>query len=271
MSRGAVALLVLGSLLVAPALAAKKPDRERAAYIRANYTKYEYRIPMRDGKRLFTAVYLPNARQRTYPILMYRTPYSVGPYGADGYRHTLGPYAAFEKEGFVFVFQDVRGRFMSEGTFVNMRPHAARINESTDTFDTIEWLLKHVKGHNGKVGMRGISYPGFYAAAGAIDSHPALKAISPQAPIADWFWDDMHHHGATILPLTMHTFKRGHRMMIQVQSTWFPLVDLNPQKYVPNIFWATRRDFVSATHRVHRSMAHASRVKVRVLPQGDSR
>lgn len=182
--------------------------RLRADYIRSNYSKFEYRVPMRDGKHLFTSVYVPNdvALGKSYPMLMTRTPYTVAPYGLDLYRNQLGPSADFEKEGFIFVMQDVRGRNMSEGEFVHMRPHnphkksAQDIDESSDTYDTIEWLLKHVRGHNGKVGLWGNSYPGFYSSMGAIDGHPALKAVSPQAPIADWFiGDDMHRNGALVL------------------------------------------------------------------------
>ena len=186
---------------------------ERAAFIRDHYAKYEYRIPMRDGVQLFTAVYVPNdaSAKQTYPILMTRTPYSVSPYGADRCRTTLGPSAAFEREGFIFVWQDVRGCYMSEGEFLNVRPHVNRkqgseAGENSDTFDTIDWLLSHVPGHNGKVGLWGLSYGGFYAAAGAIDTHPALVAVSPQAPIADWFWDDMHRHGAFNLGLSFLFF-----------------------------------------------------------------
>jgi putative CocE/NonD family hydrolase len=175
--------------------------------IKATYTKYEYRIPMRDGVRLFTAVYVPKDASQKYPILLNRTPYSVGPYGADRYRDNLGPSPLFAKEGYIFVYQDVRGRCMSEGTFVNMRPHIddkkgpGDIDESSDTYDTIEWLVKTVPGNNGKVGQYGISYPGFYTAAGMIDAHPALKAASPQAPVTDWFvGDDFHHNGALFLP-----------------------------------------------------------------------
>lgn len=184
-----------------------------AGWVRAHYSKYEYRIPMRDGARLFTAVYVPNEiGGGPWPMLMMRTPYSVGPYGADRYRRSLGPTPDFAKAGYIFVYQDVRGRYMSEGTFVNMRPHREHkrgpqdIDESTDTYDTIDWLLANVTGNNGKVGQYGISYPGFYTAAGMIDSHPALAAVSPQAPISDWFWDDMHHHGAFILPLAFNFF-----------------------------------------------------------------
>lgn len=176
-------------------------------YVHANYTKYEYRIPMRDGKKLFTSVYVPKDEAQKYPILLNRTPYNVKPYGVDQFKSDLGPSAQFGKEGYIFVYQDVRGRWMSEGEMVNMRPHLAAkngpqdIDESTDTFDTIDWLIKHLPQNNGKVGQWGISYPGFYTSAGMIDAHPALKASSPQAPIADWFTgDDWHHNGALILP-----------------------------------------------------------------------
>ena len=189
--------------------------QQRADYIRKNYSKFEYRIPARDGKLLFTAVYTPvqASATRPYPMLLQRTPYSVRPYGADQYKTVLAPSAAYEKEGFIFVFQDVRGSNMSEGEFVNMRPHqplkrsTQDIDESSDTFDSIEWLVRHVPFNNGRVGQWGISYPGFYAAAGAIDSHPALKAVSPQAPIADWFrGDDMHRNGAFNLQLAFGFF-----------------------------------------------------------------
>ncbi|MEM8929716.1 MAG: CocE/NonD family hydrolase [Acidobacteriota bacterium] len=188
-------------------------EAARAEFIRSHYTKTEHHIPMRDGVRLFTAVYTPNDLDGgPWPILLLRTPYDVGPYGIDRYKKRLGPHEAFEQSKFIFVFQDVRGRYLSEGDYVNMRPHIADktgpedIDESTDTWDTIDWLIRHLPHHNGKVGQWGISYPGFYTAAGAIDSHPALAAVSPQAPIADWWWDDMHHHGAFILPLAFNFF-----------------------------------------------------------------
>ncbi len=191
-------------LILSPFLLLTEEKEEK--YVRENYTKFEYLIPMRDGVRLFTSIYIPNDYSQKYPILLFRTPYSVGPYGADKYPERLGPSEHFAREGFIFVFQDVRGRFMSEGEFENMRPHLERkkdnkdVDESSDTYDTIEWLLRNIPYHNGRVGQWGISYPGFYTAAGMIDSHPALKAVSPQAPIADWFWDDFHHHGAFFLP-----------------------------------------------------------------------
>lgn len=193
--------IVAALLAQSPALHAQGLE-----FVRANYTKYEYRAPMRDGKRLFTAVYVPKDDSQTYPILLMRTPYSVAPYGVDRYPDTLRPGQAFAKAKYIFAYQDVRGRWMSEGEFVNMRPinpgHGPTVvDESTDTRDTIDFLLKTVKGHNGKVGQTGISYPGFYTVCGMIDAHPALVAASPQAPVTDWFvGDDWHHNGALFLP-----------------------------------------------------------------------
>ncbi len=181
----------------------------RAPALSDRYAKSEHMVSMRDGARLYTCVYAPRDRTQPWPILLVRTPYSCAPYGPDAYRDKLGPEPTFDEEGYIFVFQDVRGCYLSEGEFVNMRPHrtakrdASDVDESSDTFDTIEWLLSTVPGHNGRVGMWGISYPGFYAAAGMIDAHPALVAVSPQAPIADWWYDDFHHHGAFFLP---HSF-----------------------------------------------------------------
>ncbi len=180
-------------------------DREREGYIRLHYTKQEHMIPMRDGVKLFTAVYLPRDTTRKYPLLIKRTPYAVSPYGVDKFPSSLGPSEHFVKAGYIFVNQDVRGRFMSEGEFVQVTPHVPNkqkptdVDESTDAYDTIEWLVKNVPGHNGRVGMYGISYPGFYAAAGMIDAHPALVAVSPQAPVGDWFFDDFLHNGAFFL------------------------------------------------------------------------
>jgi putative CocE/NonD family hydrolase len=179
---------------------------DAARYVREQYVKQEQLVPMRDGVRLFTSIYAPKDQAHKHPILMTRTPYSVGPYGAERYRNNLGPSPQFLREGYIFVYQDVRGRFLSEGEFDNMRPHIdqkrskSQVDESSDTFDTIDWLLKNLPNHNGNVGLWGISYPGFYSSAGMIDAHPALKAVSPQAPIADWFFDDFHHHGALFLP-----------------------------------------------------------------------
>lgn len=187
------------------------PSRPLAAqgleYVKEHYTKYEFNIPMRDGVKLFTAVYAPKDHSQRYPILFNRTPYGAVPYGVDRYKSDLGPSPHFGREGYIFAYQDVRGRWMSGGEFVNVRPirpHTGDpkvIDESTDARDTIEWLLAHVENHNGRVGMWGISYPGYYTASALVDSHPALKAASPQAPIADWFvGDDWHHNGALFLP-----------------------------------------------------------------------
>jgi putative CocE/NonD family hydrolase len=178
------------------------------AQVRENYSKFEYRIPMRDGVKLFTSVYIPKdvfSDGRTYPIMMDRTPYTVRPYGADVYRETLGPSEFFQKEKFIFVYQDVRGRYMSEGNFVNIRPHNPAkgqkdTDESSDTYDSIDWLVKNLPGNSGKVGLWGISQPGFYSSAGMIDAHPALVAVSPQAPVTDYYLgDDNFHNGAFML------------------------------------------------------------------------
>jgi putative CocE/NonD family hydrolase len=175
-------------------------------YVRENYTKIERSIPMRDGVKLFTAIYIPKEQNKKYPFLINRTPYTVAPYGAEKYKLSLGNFPAMMREGFIFVYQDVRGKWMSEGTFDDIRPHIANkkgkkeIDESSDTYDTIDWLIKNIKNNNGKAGMYGISYPGFYSTASLPGSHPALKAVSPQAPVTDWFiGDDFHHNGVLFL------------------------------------------------------------------------
>ncbi|HQR34983.1 MAG TPA: CocE/NonD family hydrolase [Blastocatellia bacterium] len=197
--------LVLLAFLALPALA-QAPASQNADRVRERYTKYEFQVPMRDGVRLFTSIYVPKDTSKPYPFLLTRTPYSVAPYGIDQYRASLGPSEHFEKEGFIFVYQDARGRYMSEGEFQQVRPHvpvkrsSKDIDESTDTYDTIEWLLKNIPNNNGKVGMVGVSQPGFHVAASMIDSHPALKAASPQAPTADYYInDDVYHNGAFML------------------------------------------------------------------------
>jgi len=197
---------IMGALDAAPPPARgqdQKPSEPAKLDVRELYTKYEYRVPMRDGTRLFTAVYVPKDGSRKYPLLLKRSPYSCKPYGVDQYPDVLGPSKQLVKSGYIFVFQDVRGRWASEGELENMRPQITEkktpkdVDESSDTYDTIEWLLKNVDGHNGKAGQWGVSYPGFYTSCGMIDAHPALKASSPQAPICDWFiGDDWHHHGA---------------------------------------------------------------------------
>jgi uncharacterized protein len=204
-------IFAAGLVAAAWAITANTQAPARAPGVEARYAKTEYEVPMRDGVKLFTTVYAPRASSRSYPIMLLRTPYGVAPYGPDQYRGSLGPSKRFEEEGFIFVYQDVRGKFMSEGEFVQVRPHRSKktgkpdVDEASDTYDTIEWLLANVPGNNGRVGMWGISYPGFYASMGAIDAHPALKAVSPQAPVADWFInDDFRHNGAFFLA---HAFR----------------------------------------------------------------
>jgi uncharacterized protein len=201
--RHLLALFVCATFLSAQPPAAAPTG---AAAVREKYTKFEFEIPMRDGIKLFTAVYVPkDTAKGPYPILLQRTPYSVGPYGVDQYRASLGPSDHFQKEGYIVAYQDVRGRYLSEGTWAEVRPHKPNkgpkdTDESTDTYDTIDWLVKNVRNNNGKVGMWGISYPGFYVSAGMIDAHPALVAASPQAPVTDYYLgDDSYHNGAFML------------------------------------------------------------------------
>jgi len=174
--------------------------------VQDNYTKKEVYIPMRDGTKLFTIIYTPKdiSKGKKYPFIMNRTCYSIAPYGENNFRKKLNPNKFIEKEKYIFVFQDVRGRYMSEGIFTNMTPqvdHKTKkdVDESTDTYDTVDWLVKNVQNNNGKVGQYGTSYPGFYTAVGTLANHPALVASSPQAPISDFWFDDFHHNGAFLM------------------------------------------------------------------------
>jgi putative CocE/NonD family hydrolase len=232
-------------------------------FVKQNYTKYEYKIPMRDGIKLHTAVYVPNNASETikYPIMMQRTCYSVAPYGEDKYPSRLGPSTFLMKDKYIFVYQDVRGRWMSEGTWTNMTPNnpgndaSTPVDESSDTYDTIEWLLKNVRYNTGKVGQWGISYPGFYTVAGAIDAHPALKASSPQAPVSDFFFDDFHHNGAFIQAYIFTFPVFGVQHSGPTSQAWYKMIntsdmrdgyqfqlDLGPLKnaqkyYKDNFYW----------------------------------
>jgi putative CocE/NonD family hydrolase len=208
------------------------PEREAreavapASDLAARYEKREHRIEVRDGVQLYTAVYAPRGVTGSHPILLRRTPYSCGPYGPDAFPERIGPSAVLEEEGYIFVCQDVRGRYMSDGLYDNMRPHVpgdGSIDESSDTYDTIEWLVRNVPGNNGKVGMWGISYPGFYTAAALPEAHPALVASSPQAPIADFFFDDFHHHGAFTLAYWLITPVFGYQKDERTPDDWFPI------------------------------------------------
>jgi len=173
-----------------------------AAYIKENYSKMEAMIPMRDGKKLMTEIYIPKDQSKKFPFMMDRTPYGVSPYGADAYKTSMGPSPQFVHDGYIFVYQDVRGRYMSEGMFREMTPEledhktTKDVDEGTDTYDTIDWLLKNVPNNNGKVGVWGISYPGFFTTTCLLSRHPALAAASPQAPMSDLWRDDGWHNGA---------------------------------------------------------------------------
>ena len=203
--------VTFGCLVTVLSLASyRAPSAEPSAdtnvvWLAEHYTKYEHRIPMRDGVRLFTRVYVPKDDSETWPLILTRTPYALKPYGTDNYTDPNGSFRTLATNNFILVTQDVRGRYGSEGDYVHVRPFKPNkgpkdTDENSDTFDTIDWLVKNVPNNNGSVGLFGISYPGFYTAMGMIDSHPALKAASPQAPISDWFMgDDLHHNGAFFL------------------------------------------------------------------------
>ena len=214
-----LALIALAGLISSSFAQAQAP--EAPAYdVHANYTKYEVRAVMRDGARLFTVAYVPKDDSRKYPFLMVRTPYGCGPYGEDQDGHAW-PNEAFLKAGYIFVCQDVRGRYMSDGKWLEMTPHIENkkngkneVDESSDTYDTVQWLLDNVKGNNGRVGMWGISYPGFYAAASAVDSHPAIKAISPQAPVTDLYMGDDSYHGGAFMLAANFGFYTGFKPQV---------------------------------------------------------
>ena len=174
-------------------------------FVKENYTKVDTTITMRDGIKLYTVIYIPKDQKEKYAFLMERTPYSCGPYGDTNYARMIGPNPTLMKEKYIFVIQDVRGRYMSEGINLEVKPHIInkskkQVDESSDTYDTVDWLLKNIKNNNGRVGIYGISYPGFYATASLPEAHPAIKAVSPQAPITDEFeGDDVNHNGAFFL------------------------------------------------------------------------
>jgi putative CocE/NonD family hydrolase len=215
--------------------ASRQKEDAANTYVRDNYTKKEVTITMRDGIDLHTTIYTPRDTSRTYPILMKRTPYSCRPYGEDQYPERIGPNKYIMEEGYIIVYQDVRGRWMSEGTYDNMRAYIPEkksdkdVDESSDTYDTIEWLVNHVPHNNGKVGTYGISYPGFYTTYSALDAHPALRAASPQACIGDFFFDDFHHNGAYLLSYFRATPVFGTPKSEPTDSAWYQLPDLKTE------------------------------------------
>ena len=176
------------------------------AWIQEHYTKREEMIPMRDGVMLYTAIYEPKKTDSPSPILMLRTPYRCAPYGNSMNSTLWTQWYLYAQEKYTFVFQDVRGKGNSQGEFVNIRPvtksrqSVKDVDETTDTYDAVDWLVHHVKNNNGNVGLIGSSYPGFYAILGGLSGHPAIKAVVPEAPVMDWFMgDDLHHNGALML------------------------------------------------------------------------
>jgi putative CocE/NonD family hydrolase len=202
--------------------------------VKEHYNKTEVDIPMRDGTKLHTTIYSPKDTSKEYPILMQRTPYSSRPYGEDQFRSLIGPNEYLMKQGNIVVYQDVRGRWMSEGEYDNMRaiiPNKSgkEFDESSDTYDTIEWLINNVNNNNGRVGTWGISYPGHYAVASLIDAHPALKAASPQAGIGDFFFDDFHHNGAYLLSYWRATALFGYDKTGPTKEAWYELPELGTE------------------------------------------
>lgn len=208
--------------------------QEKAYDVATNYAKEELTITMRDGVKLHTTVYSPKDKSKTYPILLKRTPYSSKPYGENNYPTRLGPNSFTMEEGYIFVYQDVRGRWNSEGVYDNMRPYipnkkGKQIDEASDTYDTIDWLVENVKNNNGNVGTYGISYPGFYTTYSLLDSHPALKAASPQACIGDFFFDDFHHNGAYLLSYWRATSVFGYMKTQPMKEAWYSFPDLGSE------------------------------------------
>jgi putative CocE/NonD family hydrolase len=204
-------------------------------YVKDNYDKQEVTIEMRDGIKLHTTIYSPKDTSTTYPILMMRTPYSSKPYGDGEFKTKIGPNVHLMKEGNIVVYQDVRGRWMSEGVYDNMRAYIpnktddSQIDESSDTYDTIDWLVNNVDNNNGNVGTWGISYPGFYSTYSTIDAHPALKAASPQACIGDFFFDDFHHNGAFLLSYFRAVSLFGTTKDTPTDSAWYKFPEMKSQ------------------------------------------
>jgi len=229
------------------------------SHLGARYVKQEFRIPMRDGVNLYTAVYVPKNSSQSFPFLLWRTPFGTIPYGKNAFPARLGPSQAFDRSGYIFVVQDVRGRFQSEGQFIDMppqldRPQSSQVDESTDAYDTIEWLLHHIEHNNGRVGIWGMSYPGFFASASIINSHPAIKAASVQAPATDLFrGDDAYHNGAFMLAAQFLLYSSFFR--IRADGPDFPPQDLPLYSYGTengyNFFLQHGPDLASLASLIH--------------------
>jgi putative CocE/NonD family hydrolase len=231
MMRGEIAA-ALANFRHAVALNPNNAFGARYVTIFEKYTKQEHMIPMRDGVRLYTQVYIPKDTSKTYPFLLQQTPYSVEHYGPTDYANRLGPDDVYLDERFIFVYQDVRGTFKSEGDFAIMRPLAREktspqdTDESTDVYDTIEWLLRNVPNHNGRVGQWGGSYSAWQAVMGMIAPHPALKAsVLCASPSDMWIGDDFHHNGAFRLMYTFSFVDRSGRPRTGPTTTIGPWFD----------------------------------------------
>ena len=239
--------------------------QEEDTYVKDNYLKVEYSIEMRDGIKLHTVVYSPKDTSVEFPILLQRTPYSCRPYGTGQYKSKIAPNEFLMKEGNIVVYQDVRGRWNSEGVYDNMRAYIPnkkgnQVDEASDTYDTIEWLINNVENNNGNVGTWGISYPGFYATYSLLDAHPALKAVSPQACIGDFYFDDFHHNGAYLLSYWRATAVFGYEKTKPVTKSWYsmpkietkdqyqffldkgPISNLDEYYKEDNVFWQQLKD-----------------------------
>lgn len=203
-------------------------------FTKDNYTKKEVMVEMRDGIKLHTTIYTPKDTSKEYPILFKRTPYSCRPYGENEFPTKVGPNKYLMEEGNIMVYQDVRGRWNSEGIYDNMRAYipnktGKQFDEASDTYDTIEWLINNVEHNNGNVGTYGISYPGFYATYSLLDSHPALKAVSPQACIGDFFFDDFIHNGAFLLSYWRATAVFGYMKDKPTKESWYKFPDIGTE------------------------------------------
>lgn len=259
-------LLLFSIFIITSCEKTTEEEKKKDSYVADNYTKKEVDIEMRDGTKLHTTIYSPKDTSKKYPILMQRTPYSSAPYGEGKMKSKIGPNVHLMKEGNIVVYQDVRGRWMSEGVYDNMRAYipnkeADQSDEVSDTYDTIDWLVKNVENNNGNVGTWGISYPGHYATVSSIDAHPALKAASPQASIGDFFFDDFHHNGAFLLSYFRAISLFGTYKDTPTDSAWYSFpkmeskdqyqffLDKGPLKNLNEYFQYDKLDVTSAENK----------------------